>query len=317
MNEMSFPLKLSIIIVNYNSSKMLFDCILSIKEKVLTQNYEIIIVDNNSTDCSIKLVEKQWEDIVIIKNSENFGFAKANNIGLNYAKGEYILFLNNDTIFIEDSVAKIFNHLGTYGEKFLVGVKLLNPDRSYQASAFRFPSVLLAASTNLFWDRVFKGIEKFQKYYSILETSSIITKVDYILGAFIFCPRSFIDELGGFDERFFFFHEDSDLCKRAYLLGGKVLFDAGTQIVHIGGGTTNEMQWFKVLNKFSARIQFYQKYYLGKKLFLLIVLEYLGNIIRIPFFLLLGIVLLRKSFLVRSYQHLRLLFNYPQNKFKR
>ncbi|MEO8398343.1 MAG: glycosyltransferase, partial [Ignavibacteriaceae bacterium] len=102
-------INVSIIIVNYNQLKLLHNCLLSIFNNIQSLSYEIIVVDNCSTEGNVEDVTKQYDNVTLIKNNENIGFAAANNIGLQHANGKYILFLNNDTVFYENSLKEIFD----------------------------------------------------------------------------------------------------------------------------------------------------------------------------------------------------------------
>jgi len=124
------------------------------------------------------------------------------------------------------------------------------------------------------------------------------------------------NKLDGFDERFFFYHEDTDLCYRLKKLGGVVYYFPETSIIHYGGGTTVSDLWFSMRNRFISRIQFAQKHFKTLEKVLFVVIEYIGIIVRVPLFFFTGIILLNKIYLKRSFLSSRLLFHYPQNKFK-
>ncbi|MGE5432798.1 MAG: glycosyltransferase family 2 protein [Syntrophomonadaceae bacterium] len=303
----------SIIIVNYNNFNLLDDCISSIIRFTQNINYEIIVVDNNSTCGNIEEVVNKYPCTRLIVNKENRGFSAANNQGVEAARGEYILFLNNDTIFLENSIGNVLSFVKSKDEDFFVGCKLLNKDRSHQVSFFNFPSVANVFSTNFFIYKIFPDSPVFNKYH--LSRKQIIqpVEVDVILGAFILCPARTIKKLNGFDERFFFYSEEIDLCYRLKKNGGKIYYYPLTNIIHLGGASADQMPWFQYKNRAISDIKFYQKHFHGLKYAFVILLHYIGLIIRIPITMILGILLMKRQLLKKSFVYIRQLFVYPKN----
>ena len=140
-------------------------------------------------------------------------------------------------------------------------------------------------------------------------------EVDVITGAFLFGKRKEIAGLGGFDERFFFFNEETDLCFRFKKNGGKVYYFPQTSIIHLKGGTAQKNSWFTQKNQSIATIKFLQKHFVGLNFTLAIFIHYIGIVIRIPVFLLFGSFTFNKDLILRSFYYLKLLFVYPQNVF--
>lgn len=308
--------QVSIIIVNYNADKILKDCLLSITKHVENVSYEIIVVDNGSTQGSVDDVISEFIGIKLIKCDKNLGFAAANNIGIKEAKGEYLLFLNNDTIFIEDAISAVVNYYKKVSGNIFIGCKLLNQDLTHQSSVVSFDNLLNVFGENFFLYKLFRNSSKLNKYF--LDTKSPLkpVEVDVIKGAFMFCPSHAIARLNGFDDRFFFYAEETDLCFRFKKEGGKVIFFPKTQIIHLSGSTTFRNLWFKFKHQSIAKIQFYQKHFPGVKFLLFLALQYLGLLIRIPIYFIIGIIKLDKFNLYKSFCYFRCLFVYPKNKFK-
>jgi len=305
----------SIIIVSYNNLEILNSCIVSLYKHITDISFEVIIVDNGSDKEKIKEICNGYSNLKLILNEKNVGFAKANNIGLKIASGKYVLFLNNDTVFIENSIKKVFD----YAEKnknIILGCKLLNPDGSWQQSTANYPSLINAWSSNFFLYKFFPHSKTLNKYHIHSNKVTQPIEVDYVLGAFLFGSKKEIMELNGFDEKFFFYAEDIDLCYRYKKFGGKVIFYPLTSIIHIGGASVVGNQWFKLKNKFIAEIQFYQKHYKGLEFYLSILAMYFGNFLRIPIFFLWGLISLKGTHILRSLYHFKLLFIYPENLFK-
>ncbi|MCX8105113.1 MAG: glycosyltransferase family 2 protein [Ignavibacterium album] len=305
----------SVIIVNYNNFNLLRNCLESLYKHTHDLEFEVIVVDNGSSEAGLENICSTYDNLILIKNKENLGFSKANNIGLSLAKGKYVLFLNNDTIFKENSIKKILDY-AQETKNVIIGCKLLNVDESWQQSTANFPTILNSWSSNFFLYLLFPNSPKLNKYYLKNRNIKEITEVDYVLGAFMFGLRKDFIDLNGFDERFYFYSEDIDLCYRYKKMGGKIILFPFTSIIHIGGASVESNHWFKIKNKFISEIQFFQKHSSGLSFFLSIIPMYLGNLIRFPLFLLLGIFMMNKNFINRSISHLRLTIVYPKNLFQ-
>ncbi len=306
----------SIIIVNYNSFNLLENCLSSLYNQTKDINMEVIVIDNNSTDGNIKDVISRFENIILIKNSDNKGFGAANNQGLKAAKGKYVLFLNNDTIIFENTIKKVYKFAESINDSVIVGCKLLNRDKTLQYSVYDFPSLLNIFTSNFFLYLLFPRSRYFNKYYLMNRRISEITEVDVVTGAFLFGNKDKIEELGGFDERFFFYNEETDLCYRFKNNGGKIFYYPDSSVIHLKGGTANKNFSIRYKNEFIATIKFYQKHFKGLKFVLALIFHYSGMLIRIPVFLLTGILTFNKLLILRSYYNIKHLFSYPENLFK-
>lgn len=307
---------ISVIIVNYNNFDLLNQCLSTLIEYTEGLEYEIIVFDNNSSEGNIEEILDKYDDIVLIKTSENTGFASANNIAAKHAKGKYLLLLNNDTLLIENSILDLRDYAETLSGNFILACKLINEDYSHQNSAYKFPSIRLHFAATFSVDRIFPQLDAINKYYINIVDKKEPTIVNSVIGAFIFIPNNTFNKLDGFDERFFFYHEDTDLCYRLRKFGGSVYYYPETSIIHCGGGTTVNNLWFSMKNRFISRIQFAQKHFTTLEKILFVIIEYIGIIISVPLFFLTGIISLNKKYLKRSVLSLLLLFIYPQNKFK-
>ncbi|TDJ56553.1 MAG: glycosyltransferase family 2 protein [Ignavibacteria bacterium] len=306
----------SIIIVNYNSFKLLQDCIESIFKHSTGCDFEIIVIDNNSSIENIDDVVSDFGEIILIKNKKNVGFGAANNQGLRIAKGKYILFLNNDTILLENSLKKVFDFAETLNEDLIIGCKLLNEDKSVQHSVYDFPSLLNVFTSNFFLYSLFPKSKLFNKYHLMNRRINETTEVDVVTGAFLFGTKNKLQEIGGFDKRFFFYNEETDLCYRFKRNGGKIYYYPGTSVVHLKGGTAKTISWFAHKNQSVSTIKFFQKHFSEFKYISALVFHYLGLLIRIPIFLLAGLITLKGRLIIRSLYHFKLLFIYPRNLFK-
>lgn len=308
-------INVSIIIVNYNSNHLLNKCLESIFSYTRDIKFEVIVVDNNSTEGGVDELILNYQGIKLIKNNENMGFARANNVGIEYSSGKYILFLNNDTYLTENSLKKVFEFAESVEEEVFIGCKLLNEDGSRQVSLVNFDTITNSFGENLFLYKILPGSKSLNKYYYNYKEFEDPIEVDIIKGAFMFCSESAVRKLNGFDPRFYFFGEESDLCLRFKKQGGKIFYYPGTSIYHVGGATVEKNQWFKFKYQNIAKVKKLQKHYRNPEFMVHILSHYSGLILRIPVYFISGLLLLNRHKLFQSFYYLKLLFIYPKNEF--
>lgn len=307
-------MNVSIVIVSYNNFKMLKQCIESICKYSQEFEYEIIVVDNNSTEGPIERILSQYKNVKLIKNNKNVGFAAANNQALKICNCSYVLFLNNDTFLHQNSIRDVLKFANDKNEDVIVGCKLLNIDGSHQISITDFDNILNLIGEKFFLYKLFKKSRMFNRYHlNYLETTEPI-EVDAVKGAFLFCTSSKIKNLGGFDESYFFYNEEVDLCYRSKKSGGKVYYYPLTSVYHYGSATALNYSWFKFKNLSIAKIQFFLKHYSYLQVFCAILIHYLGILIRVPLYFVSAIVTLNINTLKKSIYYFRLLFVFPRNK---
>ena len=312
---MTDSVDISIIIVAYNRFDLLRNCLSTLNKHTRNVAYETIVIDNNSAEGEAETITNEFENIILIKNSTNEGFGAANNQGLAIAKGKYVLFLNNDTIFFENSIKKVFDFAESIRVSLIVGCKLLNEDKSLQYSVYDFPSLLNVFTSNFFLYSLFPKSKLFNKYHFMNRKINETTEVDVVTGAFLFGTKEKLKEIGGFDERFFFYNEETDLCYRFKQNGGKIFYYPQTAITHLKGGTAKKSGWFAYKNQSLSTIKFFQKHFSRFNFIVALILHYIGIFIRIPTFLLIGFLILNRDLLIRSYYYLKLLVLYPKNLF--
>jgi GT2 family glycosyltransferase len=224
---------ISIIIINYRQKTFLVNCINSIYENIKSYPFEIVII-NNSQEDYISLTE--YKNLTVVPN-ENKGFSQANNLGVKHSLGEYLLFLNADTIVKNDFAGELIKHFENI-EFGAVGLKLLNTDGTFQISSYE---------ENTFTGEIRN--KKLEKKFSQENISFInkieaglknITKVEWVSGAALFMKRKIFDDIGGFDERYFLFYEDADICKRFSDKGLSNYFYPFSEIIHLKGENVNK-----------------------------------------------------------------------------
>lgn len=228
----------SIIFVNYKTKDLTINAINSVIEKTEDLNYEIFVVDNASNDGSIEAIEQKFPDINIIKNPINAGFGAANNLAIKQANGKYILCLNTDILLVNNAIKIMFDYMEKDENKNVVvcGGYLVDKDGKPVYSGGNFPSV-----TNIIWKFGLRNIFKkeYAKYCTALYANEISTEeIDQILGADLFLRKSVINEIGSFDEDYFMYSEETDLCKRIKKNGFHIRFVSNAKMIHLEGQST-------------------------------------------------------------------------------
>jgi len=232
-------LDLSIIIVNYNVKEFLQNLIHSIEKATLNITKEIIVVDNASDDGSNEFIKNNFPQIKLIANNKNLGFGKANNLGLKETLGKFILLINPDTIVAEDTLEKMMEFFRKNPEAGLAGCKILNPDGTLQLACRRsFPGPWTSLTKVTGLSSLFPNSKIFARYNLTYLDENQSYEVDAISGSFMMMKREVYEKVGGFDEQFFMYGEDLDLCYRIQKAGFKVFYVHSTQIIHYKGEST-------------------------------------------------------------------------------
>ena len=227
--------RVSVIIVSYNVRSYLAHAIDAIIRSDY-KNIEIIVVDNNSYDGTCEYLEENFASINVISNDVNVGFGRAVNQGAKIASGDYYLILNPDTIIEEDTVSLLVKHLADNKEVGMVGPKILNADGTLQLSCKRsFPTLRVALPKILGLDRIFPKSKWAGKYNLTYLDPNKNHSVDAISGSCMLIRAAIYNSLKGFDEDFFMFGEDLDLCARVWKSGNEVHYVSKTKIIHYKG----------------------------------------------------------------------------------
>ena len=243
-------MNLSIIIVNYNVRQFLDNALSSVKRALEGIGGEVFVVDNASDDGSAEMVRTKYPGVRLIAGKENVGFARANNIALREAQGEYLLLLNPDTIVQEDTFQVMLDFFGSHPEAGLAGCRVLNPDGSFQLPCRRsFPTPWVAFSKTFGLSALFPRSRWFGRYNLTYRSPEETCEVDAVSGSFMMFRRSAYDRIGGLDEMFFMYGEDLDYCYRVRKAGYRVFYVHSTSIIHYKGESTrrsgiNEIRLF-------------------------------------------------------------------------
>ncbi|MBD2864814.1 glycosyltransferase family 2 protein [Paenibacillus oceani] len=268
----------SIIIVNYNTKQLTSNCINSlIHSKCTDPTYEIILVDNASYDGSVEEITSKYPEVKVIKNTENFGFAKANNQGIAIASGKYILLLNSDTIVEPGTLGTIISFMDENPKIGASGCKVVLPDGSLDKACRRgFPTPLTTFYYVSGLSKLFPKSPHFNAYHMEYLSEDDSYPVDCLVGAFMMVRREVIDQVGMLDERFFMYFEDTDWCYRIQQAGWINYYYPMTQITHFKRGSSRGRP-FRITYEFHRAMKmFYDKHYRKQYPFWVTLLMYAG-----------------------------------------
>lgn len=280
-NPQITPPMVSVVIVNYRVPLLLRECLLSLRESQGVDDLDVIVVDNNSGDNSHAMVESEFPEVEWIGLKSNIGFGKACNVGARRARGRYLVMLNPDTVVRETTLADCVAFADSHPNAGMIGPKILNPDGSLQVSCRRsFPTPLVAFYRMSGLSRLFPRSRRFGRYNLTYMDPDEPAEVDAISGSFMFLRRDVFDSIGGFDERFFMYGEDLDLCQRVHERGHEVWYYPGTQIVHFKGKSSSKRAIRSRANFYEAMIIFSRKYRHLRETFLPGWLIYLGIVVQ-------------------------------------
>lgn len=230
----------SIIIVNWNSKDYLRKCLTSLFRHCTAVPLEVIVVDGASFDGCGEMLAQEFPSVQFIQSPDNVGFARANNLGARSAQGEFLLLLNPDTEFTEDSIRIMLDGLRSLPQAGAVGCRLLNDDGSLQTtSTLPFPTILNQVFDSEFLRRRFRN-SPLWGMQALYAEPQIPAEVEAISGACILIRRTVFEQVGGFSEQFFMYSEDLDLCCKIKRAGQPGYYLPGTTLIHYGGGSSDQ-----------------------------------------------------------------------------
>ncbi len=265
----------SIIIVSYNVRELLCACVESIIACVKSASYEIIVVDNCSNDSTVEMLRSSYPDVLLVANKENRGFAKANNQGIELSKGRYLLLLNPDTLVAQDPVAPALEFMEKREKAGAISYRLLNADRSVQTTTHLLPNL----RTEFYHFFGVKRLLKFTLLRPVIvllarvldaQATSYIESYDSVVsakevqnipGALMFLRRKAMVEVGLFDEEFFLYSEDADLCKRIGEQGWKIFLLPSTPVIHYEGQSLRPAFGRISPERYSGEFYYFKKHY--------------------------------------------------------
>jgi len=236
----------SVIIINFNTFQLTTNCIDSVKRFTSEITYEIIVVDNASTETDTSMLLDKFPSIKLIKSQQNVGFAKGNNLGIQQAAGKYILLLNSDTILSENTLYKLFQYLEDNPRAGVVSPRLVFPDGRHQSAAQRFPSLKYSLIESFRIQKLMSARKKGRLLLGSFFNHRETVKADWVWGTCFMFPASILKQLPGnkLDETYFMYFEDMQWCMDISALGYEIHFFADTAVIHLMGGSSakkNEM----------------------------------------------------------------------------
>jgi|AntRauTorckE5430_2_1112549.scaffolds.fasta_scaffold03245_4 GT2 family glycosyltransferase len=259
-------MKLSVIIVNYNVKYFLEQALLSVRRASRGLQVEIWVVDNNSVDDSVLMMQEKFPEVHLIRNQSNPGFSVANNQAIRQSKGAYVLLLNPDTVVEEDTFEKCIAFMDAHPQAGGLGVRMIDGSGAFLPESKRgFPSPWVAFCKTVGLSRLFPKSRHFNHYHLGYLDELETNEVEVLAGAFMFMRRSVLDEVGLLDEAFFMYGEDIDLSYRIIKAGHKNYYLPATSIIHYKGESTKKGSLNYVKAFYNAMIIFARKHFKGNK----------------------------------------------------
>ena len=270
---------LSVVVVNWNVRELLRRCLASLagsdalyvdKTQPPAQTAgsaerhwraEVIVVDNASTEDSNAMLAKSFPWVQAIANRENVGFAKANNQGLAASCGRYVLFLNPDTEVAPQALNQMVTYLDTHPEIGILGPQLRYGDGSLQSSRRRFPTLSTFFLESTVLQRFLPLNRVLDRYFVLDRPDDAISQVDWVVGACMLVRRAVLDQIGGFDEGFFMYSEELDLCHRAVDAGWQVVYYPQAVVTHYEGKSSEQVVAARHIRFHTSRVRYVRKYH--------------------------------------------------------
>lgn len=263
----------SIVIINYNTKVLLADAIASVKDKTKNIDYEIIVVDNASSDNTVNYIKENFVDVKIIASNENLGFGKANNLGAKIATGKYLLLLNSDTLMVNNAIKILFDFLEKNEEK-KIGIVGGNLYTRNMKENFSYSTYLPTLKTHLFYRLYLSNFLSRDNFNRTAQSK----KVGQIIGADLMISKQLFDKIGGFDPFYFMYVEDTDLQRRITDLGYHIYSVPDAKIIHLQGASSLSYQ--KLKWEIDGYKHYFKKFYNNEGLEKYIMIEKLSMRIR-------------------------------------
>jgi len=246
---------LSVIIVNWNTRELVLECLRSLCAATGDLSVEVFVVDNGSSDGSVKAIRTAFPGVILVENKRNVGFARANNRVLGRAAGKYILLLNSDVILQEGTVTALVEFMEETPQAGIGGAQLLNPDGGKQNSFDNFPTLLSEGFNKSLLRVLFP-----QKFPSKRLSFSSPAEVESIIGACAMVRKEAVDHVGSMDEDYFLFMEETDWCYRMRERGWRVYLVPQARAVHLQGGTVGKVRGQAKMEYYRSRYLFFKKH---------------------------------------------------------
>lgn len=282
---MSKKIDLSVISISYNTKKIMEECLESILKNTKNLSYEIIVVDNGSTDGSVEMLSsysKKHPQVVFINAKENLGFGRGNNLGAEKANGEYLLFLNSDTLIFDNALKESLDILKKHPHAGAYSCRLLNADKSFQPSGGHFPELGNLLAWQLFIDDLPVIGETIPSFHPKQNQYDKNQKMDWVTGAFMMIKKDLFEKAGQFDKNIFMYTEEMELCYRLAKLGYPTFYTNSPAIIHLGGASGGS--YLALTLEIKNMIYFWKKHMSTWQLPIVKTAFWLGSLLRLIIF---------------------------------
>jgi GT2 family glycosyltransferase len=273
-------MSISVVIVSWNAKSYLLKCLQSIVEQRHDDLIEVIVVDNASTDGSPEAVNEHFPAVTVIRNPDNYGFARANNIGIAATTGDYLMLVNSDVEVRPDCFRKMVAYMESHAEVGILGPKIVGTNGKTQRSCMGYPSLWNTFTRALALDSMFPGSARFGGQLLTYWGHDDIRSVGVINGCFWMVRRAAMDQVGLLDERFFIYGEDVDWCKRFNTGGWKVTFYPDAEALHYGGASSANAPVRFYLEMQRAQYQYWTKHHSRIASFSFLMINLLHHLVR-------------------------------------
>ena len=257
MDQSLHNISLSVIIVNWNTRELLKNCLDSILANNSTSQLEIWVVDNASTDESSRMVRERFPQVNLIENLENVGFARANNQAIQQSTGKYVLLLNPDTLVESRTLQALVDFLDEHPDAGAAGARIFKPDGSMQISSHPRPTLFRELWRLFHIDAAWPYAE----YRRTRWETDQVQEVDALMGACLLLKKEVLDQVGCFDEDYFVYTEEVDLCYRIQSAGWRLYWVPQATVVHFGGQSTQQVPTEMFLHLYHSKIIYFRKHY--------------------------------------------------------
>jgi GT2 family glycosyltransferase len=258
---MEKQLVVSAVIVSWNAKQYLEECLYSLNADVCEFPMEIIVVDNASNDGSLEMVQEKFPHVKLIKNAENLGFGKANNIGIQESSGDYIALINSDVHVLSNCITRLVEYCEAHPDTGMVGPFIIGRDGKQQRSCRGFPGVWNMFCRALALDKILPRCKWVGGYFLTFWDHHTCSPVDILSGCFWLVRKKALDDVGLLDEAFFMYGEDMDWCRRFWKKGWPIVFMPDAEAIHYGGVSSSNAPIRFFIEKQRADLQYWKKHH--------------------------------------------------------